>query len=93
LEAIVLCVYVADQKRSSPTAAPDNVATPTSFVRAVSSAAGVAPNDEAVTAAPPIGTRDTVLAGPLVPRPSGPPCVVELFREVEMPAGRAHRLG
>ncbi|WP_158635688.1 peptide-N4-asparagine amidase [Vulcaniibacterium tengchongense] len=36
-------------------------------------------------AAPAPGTRDTVLAGPHVPRPSGTPCTVELFRDVEIP--------
>lgn len=39
----------------------------------------------AATASPSVvGTRDTVLASPQVPRPSGTPCIVELFRNVAL---------
>lgn len=41
--------------------------------------------DLVATAIPPAGTRDTVLIGPPVPRPSGTPCVVELFRDAALP--------
>ncbi|WP_407351286.1 peptide-N4-asparagine amidase [Luteimonas sp. R10] len=49
-------------------------------------AASPTPHGTAAPAAPPIGTRDTVTAGPRVPRPPGTPCVQELFRDAEATA-------
>lgn len=79
--ALAAAVVIAsvDSDPDVAASAPDSDAAMT-----VASAPGArAPRADAVAvAAPPIGTRDTVDVTPPVPRASGTPCTVELFRNV-----------
>lgn len=68
------------------TSLPSIALTGTPTTSAPATTMPMAAFDVAAAALPPVGTRDTVLIGPPVPRPSGTPCVVELFRDAEMRA-------
>ncbi len=90
--AAVLAAFAASAFKPSPTLAEMPGTAPAilpwasygGFMKAEPSAATVA-------AAPSIGTTDTVDATAHVPRASGTPCIVELFRDVELyEPGRAY---
>ena len=78
---LILCVYAAEHDRRAPAApSTDSTTRPEWLSQGAMRRALVSSTSEVLV--PPIGTRDTVLPGPAIPRPAGTPCVVVLFQDV-----------
>ncbi|WP_396614758.1 peptide-N4-asparagine amidase [Lysobacter soli] len=78
LGIIIWCVYAAEPDQRSSGPASGSAVSQARLGRTLQTQ----PNPSPAAFAPSVGMRDTVLAGPAIPRPAGTPCVVELFRDV-----------
>lgn len=81
--AVVVLASQAQVLGPAPAAVPASDLPPALMAAAARASVTAAPAASA-SAPPPIGTSDTVDITPAVPRASGTPCVVELFRNVEL---------